>query len=502
MTRLLARLDATSTRRAARGLRWLWRAVALGGLAAVTTFAACSTEPGDKCVGGKLAADGSCAPLCDPSKCLAGNLCVDNQCLVQCDTEADCYGVVEDCVAGVDDTTGKDVNVCKLNGHAAVGGGWDKSCAFGQVECAASSCPNGFECDVAACGGHPELCVADPVACAGKTPCNVGRCSSDGTPCTVTLCAAAECRPFTCITDGSGDAFSYCAATDCLEDSECATGYYCGEVPVPRELCGSNVGSHPRCGTSLEPCIEPSQLAAPGTRNAAGETYFEGPVCVERRVCLKRAPCADCSSHRDCAALPDQLCIGAEGNAQCQTLCATDAQCLRDETCTPTGFKTCKNAHTTTCAVDADCPVAKCAPTDPAVPEGPKQCAPGGTPCTGEADCADTCLDRNACVPKTGCRPAALPGGFCQHCVADSDCGAAGSNVACADVGGSLSQPEYACFDYSFGVSCTSASQCPTSPSGAHGACLNETHGVDPGSSVYHKCYLPFDAQDGFTCWP
>jgi hypothetical protein len=104
-------------------------------------------------------------------------------------------------------------------------------------------------------------------------------------------------------------------------------------------------------------------------------------------------------------------------------------------------------------------------------------------------------------VPASGaCDASDAPGDkFCYHCTKDSDCGGPETTMACLEVS---SGGEYGCYDLSFSTPCTVDTDCPMSPSGAHGECLDEAEGVDPGSNAYQKCYVPFnDAEGRFSCW-
>jgi hypothetical protein len=69
---------------------------------------------------------------------------------------------------------------------------------------------------------------------------------------------------------------------------------------------------------------------------------------------------------------------------------------------------------------------------------------------------------------------------------------------ACA----SLSGLTKACFDFSFAISCMTDANCPQSPSGQSGTCLDQDNGLSPGDALYHKCYFPYSANENkFMCW-
>ncbi len=394
------------------------------------------------------------------------------------------------------------------------------------------ACPNGAPCDPGACGGQPDLCQLDEAACGGDPSCTIGKCEGTDESCIVMTCDPSECSTLFCHGRGEGDATAYCSH-DCAEDADCPAGYRCGAVRDAHEICSTCEGgscSHDParscsdddhcqkgysfCGETDEPCIDPTQLTA------GGRQYFEGQVCLMRRACLKREPCAVCQDNLDCSRLGKQLCVDFGGEKVCAGLCATDDDCLGDEWCMPT-YSTCSATSTVGCQTPTDCPPIPCAG---------RTCggAPGGTPCRSGDDCEGSdcigtcggwpavggscqssadcgeqqCLPRSACVPRAAsCRPGTSPGGYCEHCVDDTDCGDAYSSVSCTEA----TDGQFACFDESFPDACPggSDSECPTAPSGAHGECLDEAEGVPPGYDVYHRCYFPYrSSTNRFTCWP
>jgi hypothetical protein len=61
---------------------------------------------------------------------------------------------------------------------------------------------------------------------------------------------------------------------------------------------------------------------------------------------------------------------------------------------------------------------------------------------------------------------------------------------------------EHICFDPSFSTSCNSDADCPLTPGGIHGKCLDATTQTQMGDPTYHKCFIPFyKATDRFSCW-
>ena len=99
-------------------------------------------------------------------------------------------------------------------------------------------------------------------------------------------------------------------------------------------------------------------------------------------------------------------------------------------------------------------------------------------------------------VKNLGPRSGACHGkAFCEHCVDDRDCA---DGASCVEASGG----QRACFKTPLDTKCTKDSDCPKSPSGKYGACLDETQNVTPDSSAYHYCYLPFNApKSKFECW-
>lgn len=148
------------------------------------------------CVGGVIAADGSCEAKCDPSKCLANNTCADNRCQLECTAHSQCLRYAQSCLPAVEDDTGRALFTCQ---------------------------------------NVPLREYGDPCP--------------DGT----------ECGDNYCVWNGPGDARAYCTF-GCTADSDCAAGYECGVVRDPHEVCGSNPskGNIPFCGTTEEACIDPN----------------------------------------------------------------------------------------------------------------------------------------------------------------------------------------------------------------------------------------------------
>jgi len=477
--------------KAPRTLRSATVALAFCGLvaSAMAPTTGCDTaDEGPTCEGGYLTAAGACLPKCDPSKCREGNVCVENECRLQCAASAECRAGEQRCSATKDDA-GASVQVCLANGHnvPSTGLGQGKPCPFGQSDCATTVCPNGLECDAGACGGKPALCVKDEAACAGQENCNIGACpDKTKTRCTVTTCDASECKALSCISSGELDATAFCTQTECSNDDQCGVGFYCGLVRDPHDICGETCtggkcssgssctkdsdcqkGNNNVCGTTQEPCLD---LKA----QPAGSSFQEGTLCLMHKQCLRRESCAPCKDNLDCANGKMDVCVTIGKSPACTHFCSADANCRADETCVPSG-KSCTATPSIWCEKDTDCP-----------------------------EDNDTCAPRNVCVPRTGSCHAetATDSKFCFACTSDLDCGPVGSSWACSELGFG----ERACIDLSFPNACTKDADCPLSPGGKHGYCLNENAGVDPSNSVYHQCYFPGQVKQGqllgFSCFP
>lgn len=518
-------VDPAAARTSWSGPRLLLCVATALALALTMPFVGCIEQKELECAGGIFVGD-ECFPLCEPDECLEGNICVDHQCRLVCHSHRDCDFPRQECRPPSTDRIvsgdpalvdrAKLFGVCTDVGRFPLPSTFGTPCPIGD-ECWATGCPNGLECDLNACldgNGipHPEQCIPDPVACNGAEPCNIGTCGEKGPPCIVTTCPYDECTPFTCLSAGNGDADAYCTHHDCQDDDDCPGGWYCGVTRDPHDICGPTCqggscsddgspctldpdcqkGNSGLCGTTDEPCIPPDQFAA------AGKTLFEGSACLLRRTCLKRQPCVGCESNLDCSHDPQMVCLDLGGELTCARFCGTAEDCFGDEDCVPS-YATCEVTSTLGCGepmLDSPaCPNLPCAGGFCRLADGT-----AGGPCTTSAECPrQACVWRNICMPRSGaCRGA---GGFCDHCVDDTDCGVSqpAGRWACDEVG----DGEFACFDFDFPDACPSGadSECPQSPSGAHGECLDSNEGVEPGDSVYHRCYFPMQG-DSFTCWP
>jgi hypothetical protein len=407
-----------------------------------------STTAGTDCNSVTIVAGDDCANLCEQQ----GGVVEEGVCVPKC--------IDADCVSG---------NVC-VNNRCELECATYKDCIVGQQDCLAatqdstqmpiftcqssqklgfgSACPFGTECAaLTACSNGDQCnftqcgggtCTQDPVACIGVDKCNFGKCDT-GEACTVPACDQSDCRPLVCIGAGQGDANAYCSFQDCHADTDCASSFYCGITRDPNPICNSD----PTMEVGGSPFCGATDAMMMNPTCVDPTTFMQGNTYVEGSVCLLRSTC-----------LQRRACDPCENDAECGNIdggvckmIGTDMRC------------------TAPCSVDTDC-------------QSDNQCTGG------------------FCIPRFGA--CVGTGGFCEPCVSDEDCGMAGSTQACV----SLSTGQRACFDVSLSMTCTTDDDCPTSPSGKHGACLNETEEVAPSDSVYHHCYLPFDPNTlRFACW-
>jgi hypothetical protein len=257
--------------------------------------------------------------------------------------------------------------------------------------------------------------------------------------------------------------FSTCAdGKDCLEDptacpaEECkpmaclgggigdAYAYCTGVDCKAAEDCPSGMECRPTavknkiCGTT-KGTVDP--CIDPANFTANGGTYQEGPQSLLQNMCAKRGDCAPCQTDIDCELEADQQCVQIGPDTRCARHCNVAKDCEDDHNCV---------------GASAD---------------GPGFCVPKFGACVGN-------------------------GNFCEPCHTDLDCAAGGPTSACI----SLQGTQTACFDLSFPDTCTSDANCPTSPSGKHGHCIQAGEGFD--ASLTHRCFVPIQASTGKAkCW-
>ncbi len=149
-------------------------------------------------------------------------------------------------------------------------------------------------------------------------------------------------------------------------------------------------------------------------------------------------------------------------------LCAYKKMCLKKDACA-------------TCQSDVDCSWTgtKCVAQE----TGEQRCA---MECGQDSDCeADKLCMNGFCQPRFGACESVEPR-FCGPCRSDADCG--GGTWACLRLHGN----EMACIDLSFPIACSSDQDCPLSPGGKRGDCVNV------GSR--NGCYAPNNG-DFTTCY-
>lgn len=401
-----------------------------------------------ECIGGVIV-DGKCEGKCTPDKCIDQNTCVKNRCLLLCTSHEQCFeDGRQSCLPAKEDDTDRDVLVCQPGGRPA---GMGASC-LGAGCSDWLACPDGGGCSASQCDEQDSACALDQAACEGVDGCTAGKCP-DGSECRVGC--QADCAPWLdCEGKGPEDVNAYCTLRDCASDDDCLAGFHCGVVRAPHDICGPVCQGDPgvcaggpkdgqACKSDGE-CQKGNDAlcgttAEPcRTPGQGGESTFEGSVCLLRRSCLMRGPGDVCQSDVDCSRIPDQRCASLGGETRCAQVCEADPDCLPDAAC------------------DAE---------------------------------------QGACLPRFGAWVGT--GGFCEPCVTDEDCGASGTSVAC------VSTPDgRACFDFAYPDECTSDADCPLSPGGLHGACLDEGEQIGPADPRYHRCSLPISQETGQpACW-
>lgn len=301
-------------------------------------------------------------------------------------------------------------------------------------------CPVGTECDVWLSCPDNGVCFAtqcngDPAACVADADACKG----------VDNCLIGKCP------DGSGCRVD-CAANckpwlGCNTKGEADADAYCTKRDCMTDdeclggyYCGVVRDPHEVCGSSPKKgdnsfCGTTSEACI--SLPEAGTSRFEGSLCMLRKSCLKRGAAAPCTTDLDCSMSDGLACVAFGGESRCAAKCNANNDCALDSTCDP-------NLH--------------------------------------------------ACLPKFGAWKGP-PGTFCAPCQTDEDCGGAGTYWGCSD----LSNGMKACFDQSFPDTCTSNADCPKSPGGKSGSCLNESFGLSPSDAEYHHCYLPVNLNTNKT---
>ncbi len=298
-------------------------------------------------------------------------------------------------------------------------------------------------------GPTVNICETSPkataigVACQDDSACAGSTVCPDGSDCALGGCAPEACRPLACRTTGEVDEDAYCTTVDCAADTDCAPGMFCSTVRVVGTATDCPSADGPEDKGDGDPEIPCDQLAAFNAAN--GTTYQEGPETLVRNVCVKRTACAPCVTSVDCSLEEGAACVTVGSTTHCANACTSDEECPSDYLC-----------------------------------------APASSPAAGH------CIPRSGtCVPPAGST-------FCHSCRTDSDCGSAGSTWAC----GEDDADAQVCFDTALSATCTVDEDCPTSPSGEHGRCLDDEDGVEPSQDLYHRCYFPARGNLSYSCWP
>ncbi len=317
-----------------------------------------------------------------------------------------------------------------------------------------ASCVGGF---IEADGGCVGKC--DPTRCVANNTCV-------GNACVLKCSSHLQCFPYTqrcvaAVEDDTDAGIFICADTDlkgvgvpCPSGTECGTTRRCrssgqGDATA---YCTANCVAASDCPGGFE-CgylRDPHQICGTtkGNNNACGTT---SEPCFDR------------------ARLATEPWF-VEG-----TICLERKMCLKREACAP-------------CSNDIDCSLAEqhCVQMS----DG-NRCA---SSCATDRDCgSDKHCVAGFCHPRS---PACTGSTFCSPCRFDLDCE---PTFECVSLHGT----EKACIDLKFTHTCTTSADCPASPAGLQGTCLDEQQGVHPGDNVYHRCYAPRDpVTDAFTCYP
>lgn len=305
-------------------------------------------------------------------------------------------------------------------------------------------CPVGDEC------GALFACP-DGGAC-GASLCGGGACTADPDLCPADQpdCGLGTCDDGTTLCKVPTCDAAACAALQCHTSGEgdalaycttptCATDADC----MPGFECALERAPGTICGdTSVgnHPACNTDGEPCIAEGDLASQGLQKGSLCLLRAQCVKKTECSPCETDLDCSYTVNAHCTDLGGSKICAAACATDDDCFPDFQCT------------------------------------------GG--------------NGDRCVPRFGaCKGT---GAFCEPCQNDLDCGGPGSGNAC----GEISAGRHACFDFNFPDACTVDSDCPDSPSGKPGECLDEPEGLSAGDSVYHRCYYPKNEGSGkFSCW-
>ncbi len=320
-------------------------------------------------------------------------------------------------------------------------------------------------------GIPPRTCVGGYVTPDGGC---VGKCTPDkclpgntcvGNACTLKCNSHLDCRfAQSCLAaheDDSDAGILICTDIEfrgvgnpCPAGTECAPGYEC-ITTGPQDAhayCASGCLADTDCPGGFE-----CGYKRDGRRICNTNKGNNGACGLNPNPCINSADITPASGY-------------VEG-----ALCLQRRVCLKRDVCAP-------------CSGDVDCslvPGQKCVPLG-----NDRRCAAA---CSKNTDCeASKYCDQGFCQPLVGkCSGAA----FCSPCRFDLDCE---PNFNCTSLHGS----EKSCIDQRFSKTCLTDEDCPMSPSGLYGACLDERQNVASTDSVYHRCYAPFDEENSaFSCY-
>jgi hypothetical protein len=374
-------------------------------------------------------------------ECVGGRI-VDGQCVASCESEkclAENVCVDNACLLTCDSHVD-----CNVDGTQNCAPGTRSDLDASDPAAAVQVCQSngkasgfGLKCPFGAECADPA--VYNAYACPDGSDCDPSQCGGQPGACVDGACPdGSACVVATCPENE-------CKAMKCLTAGEADAEAYCSSLDCSADTdcpggyyCAAAAAAEKICGE--DPPKGPGAGEDCVDRSAFatdGATYQEGPIGTLRNVCKKRGPCAPCETDLDCSLGEGLKCATlAMGGKACGAICGQDKDCERNY------------------------------------------------------ECDDA---QGVCVPRFGaCKGT---GKFCEPCENDLDCGDGSGTVYCADLSGN----ERGCFDSAFPDTCSTDSDCPTSPSGTHGTCLNQDWGVPPGDQLYERCYLPIG--DFTTCW-
>lgn len=334
---------------------------------------------------------------------------------------------------------------------------------------------------VALVTGCPSTPPPVPKKCVG------GIIQEDGT-------CVAKCDPTRCL-PGNTCVDNACTLTctqhdqcefqvqECRPAKEDETGrdiFTCQDLEVPSTAYGDPCPNGNECGSQ---CI----TSGPGDALAYCTTSCTADAdCPGGYECgYERDPRPICDTNKGNSNLCGQSTepcvprseITAESGLYEGEFCLMRRTCLKRDVCAP-------------CQSDADCTWSTTETHCVDIGNGDKRCA---APCADTLDCeADKQCAGDHCTPIYG---SCTGGGFCTPCRTDVDCG---TNEACMDLKGN----EKGCLDITYPFTCNTDADCPVSPGGRHGLCLDQRLNVPSTSPLYHRCYLPYDEETStFSCY-